>query len=86
MVRCAETESFGQYCQDDITVLRQACQLFRRDFMDEGDVDIFLESCIIASACIKVLRKRFLKPETVGLIPNCGGYSCNRNYSKKALM
>jgi hypothetical protein len=23
-----------QYCQDDVTVLRQACQLFRRDFME----------------------------------------------------
>jgi len=75
-----------QYCQDDVTVLRQACQLFRRDFMDVGNVDIFLESCTIELACFKVLRKRFLKPETVGLIPKGGGYSCNQNYSKKALM
>ena len=35
---------------------------------------------------MKVLRKRFLKPETVGLIPKGGGYSCNQNYSEKALM
>ena len=74
-----------QYCQDDVTVLRQACQLFRRDFIDVRNVDIFLETCTIASACNKVLHKRFLKPETVGLIPT-GGYSCNQNYSKKALM
>ena len=53
--------------------------------MDVGKVDIFLESCTIASACTKVLRKRFLKPETVDLIPT-GGYSCNQNYRKKALM
>jgi len=32
-----------------------------------------------------VLRKRFLKPETIGLIP-AGGYSCNQEYSKKALV
>jgi len=32
-----------------------------------------------------VLRKRFLKPDTIGLIPT-GGYSGNVNYSKKALM
>jgi len=32
-----------------------------------------------------VFRKRFLKPETIGLIPS-GGSSCNRNYSKKAMM
>jgi hypothetical protein len=74
-----------EYCQDDVTVLRQACQIFRRDFMETGNVDVFLESSTIASACNKVLRKRFLKPETVGLIP-AGGYSCNQNYSKKAFM
>jgi len=55
------------------------------DFMEIGHVDVFLESCTIASACNKVFRKRFLKPETVGLI-SAEGYSCNQNYSKKALM
>ena len=54
--------------------------------MDVGNVDIFLEYCTIASACNKALRKRFLKPEDVGLIPKGGGYSCNQNYSEKALM
>jgi len=76
---------FEQYCQDDVTVLRQACQIFRRDFIEIGHVDVFLQSCTIASACNKVLRKRFLKPETICLIP-AGWYSCNQNYSKKALM
>jgi len=74
-----------QYCQDDVTVFRQACQIFRRDFLEIGNVDVFLESFIIASACDNVLRKLFLKPETNGLIPS-GVYSCNQNYSKKALM
>jgi len=27
---------FGQYCQDDVTVLLQACQIFRRDFTEIG--------------------------------------------------
>ena len=74
-----------EYCQDNVTVLRQACQIFRRDFIMIGNVDIFLESFTIASACNKVLRKRFLKPETISLIPTVG-YSCNQNYSKKPLM
>jgi len=75
-----------QYCQDDVTVLRRACQLIRSDFMDVGNIDIFLESFTIASACNKVLRKRFLKSETVGLIITGGRYCCNQNYSKRALM
>ena len=46
---------------------------------------LFLESITIASACNKVLRKRFLQPDAIGLIPT-GGYTCNKNYSMKAMM
>jgi len=46
---------------------------------------LFLESITIASACNKVLRKPFLQPDTIGLIPT-GGCTCNKNYSKKAMM
>ena len=74
-----------QYCQDDVTVLRQACRVFRREFMQIGNLDVFLESITIASACNKVLRRRFLQPNTIGLIPT-GGYTCNKSYSKKAMM
>jgi len=31
---------FEQYCQDDVTVLRQACQIFRRNFIEIGNVDV----------------------------------------------
>jgi hypothetical protein len=65
--------------------LRQASQIFRREFIEIGNIEVFLESFTIASACNKVLRKRFLKPDTIRLIP-AGGYSCKNNYSKKALM
>jgi hypothetical protein len=30
-----------RYCQDDVTVLREACQMFRRDFMEIGKIDVF---------------------------------------------
>jgi hypothetical protein len=72
-----------QYCQDDVAVLRQACQILRRDFIEIGNIDVFLEAVAIASASNKVLRKKFLKPQTVGLIPP-GCYSANQRYSKKA--
>ena len=49
------------YCQYDVTVLRQACIVFRRAFIEIGNVDVFTESVTIASACNKVLRKRFYK-------------------------
>jgi len=79
------TRVLEDYCQDDVTVLREACIIFRRDFIEIGNIEVFLEALTIASACNKVLRKTFLKPDTIGLISS-GGYSCNQNYSKKALM
>jgi len=53
--------------------------------MQIGNPDVFLESITIAMACNKVLRKRFLQPDNIGLIPT-GGYTYNKNYSKKAMM
>jgi hypothetical protein len=74
-----------QYCQDDVTVLRQACQIFRRDFMEIGNIEVFLEAVTIACECNKMLCKKFLKPETIGLLPP-GDYSANNRYNKKTLM
>ena len=55
------------------------------EFIQIGKIEEFLESITIASACNKVHRKRFLKPDTNGLIPS-GGYSGNVNYSNRDLM
>jgi len=74
-----------QDCQDDVTVLRQACLVFQREFMHLRNLDVFLRSISIASACNKVLLTRFLQSDTIGLI-SIGGYTSNRNYSKKAMM
>ena len=54
-----------QYCQDDVTVLREACRVFRREFLEVENIEVFLEALTIASACSKVLRKKFLKPEMI---------------------
>jgi len=70
------------YSQDDVIELRQACRVFRRAFMQIGHIDVFVESIPIASACNKFLRKRFLKPDTIELIPT-GGYTCKNRYSKR---
>jgi len=73
------------YCQDDVTVLRQACRLFRREFLHIGHFDVSVESITITSACNKVLRKRFLQSDTRVLIPTGGSTSINK-YKKKDMM
>jgi len=48
------------YCQYYVTVVRHACRVFRREFMQIGNIEVFLEAITIASACNKVLRKGFM--------------------------
>jgi hypothetical protein len=55
-----------KYCQADVTVLRQACQVFRREFMQIGQVEVSLESVTIAthaSVATSVLENRYDRPD-----------------------
>jgi hypothetical protein len=49
-------QTLQSYCQDDV-VLRQACQVFRNEFIRVGNIDVFQESLTIASPCNKALRR-----------------------------
>jgi hypothetical protein len=48
-----------QYCQDDVTVLREACQIFRRDLIEIGDIDVFLEAIRSPPHAIKCFANNF---------------------------
>ena len=77
--------SLESYCQSDVTVLRLACKTFRSLFRSIGNLEVFLESVSIASACNKVFRRNFLTADTIGIIPP-GGYTDGRVQSRKAMM
>lgn len=72
------------YCENDVEILRKACLVFRKDFIEENDIDPFLEALSIAGAAMAVFRKKYLKPETIGVIPK-GGYRLADAHSKKSL-
>ncbi|XP_076840662.1 uncharacterized protein LOC143485207 isoform X1 [Brachyhypopomus gauderio] len=56
------------YCVNDVKILRNACMIFRREILDNSNVDPF--SCItIASVCLKIFRTRFLARNTVAIPP-----------------
>ncbi|CAH2012950.1 unnamed protein product, partial [Acanthoscelides obtectus] len=59
-----------EYCISDVEILTQACLKFRDLMKTETTVDPFQESTTIASCCNKVFRRNFLKPETIGILPN----------------
>ena len=62
-----------EYCTSDVDILRRSCLEFRDIFIKETDLDPFLTSLTIASACNKVFRKHYLKKNIIGIIPH-GGY------------
>jgi len=72
-----------KYCKQDVEILRLACLKFREGFMKFG-VDPFLECTTIASTCMRVFKKKFLKEKQIGIIPP-GGYRMANNHSVKAI-
>ena len=45
------------YCQDDVTVLREACTIFCREFIEVWNIEVFLEAFTVASAVTKYFAR-----------------------------
>lgn len=73
-----------EYCVSDVDILAQACIKFRELLLQQCNVCPFTDGCTIASACNKVFRRNFLKPNTIGIIPK-NGYRYSENQSKLAI-
>ena len=47
------------YCEDDVTVLREACTIFRRDFIEIGNIEVssrhLLSQALAKKCCAKSL-------------------------------
>jgi hypothetical protein len=72
------------YCKDEVNVLRQACFAFRNVFLKLVEMDPFRQAVTISSICNKVFRTKFLKPDTIGIIPK-GGYRIGVRQSIEAI-
>ncbi|KYN18723.1 putative DNA polymerase [Trachymyrmex cornetzi] len=72
------------HCRTDVDILRRACLSFRKIFLERGNVCPFVECTTIASTCMKIFRKNFLRKKEIGIIPT-GGYKMNDNQSRKAV-
>ncbi|KAG8227913.1 hypothetical protein J437_LFUL011841 [Ladona fulva] len=73
-----------KYCGQDVRILSSACLRFREIFLASTGVDPFREAVAVASACMRVFRMRFLKPDVIAIIPP-GGYRLADRQSRKAL-
>ena len=73
-----------EYCESDVTILRQADMKFRDLFIRETGVDPLAQATTIASACSLVYRRNHLQPDTIGLVPP-GGYRRYERHSQTAM-
>ncbi|KAG5873123.1 hypothetical protein JTB14_031627 [Gonioctena quinquepunctata] len=76
-----ERREIVEYCLSDVNILTQSCLRFRELLISETHVCPFMEANTIASACNKVNRRNFLKPNTIGIISK-RGYRWRDNQSK----
>ncbi|XP_028393188.1 uncharacterized protein LOC114517600 [Dendronephthya gigantea] len=61
-----------KYCRSDIDILRRCCMDFREMFRDVTSIDPFEKCLTIASACNLVFRRKFLREDTIAIIPPNG--------------
>ncbi|XP_072033428.1 uncharacterized protein [Amphiura filiformis] len=80
-------EELLKYCVSDVDILRRCCMKFRDMFMrvtkkkeDDPGVDPLDKPLTIAAACNLVLRRNFLQPNTIAIIPP-HAYGPNQNFS-----
>lgn len=66
-----------EYCKMDVEILRRSCLAFRKMFLETGQTDPFDSPMTIASACSLLFRTKFLKRNTISLIPAKGYRRCN---------
>ena len=65
-----------KYCRSDVDILAECCKMYREMFKkatdtnnDETGLDPFDSATTIASYCMQVYRTKFLKKDTIALLP-----------------
>ncbi|KAK3916521.1 putative DNA polymerase [Frankliniella fusca] len=73
-----------EYCISDVTILRQACEAFRKLFEQVAGFDPMFNCMTLSAACMAAFRRNFLKKDTIGIVPP-GGYHGRGKQSHMAL-
>lgn len=70
-----------KYCTKDVTILREGCIKFMKIILDIGDINPFLECVTLAQLALTVYRKKFMKRNTLGKMPE-NNYHMNSTQSR----
>ncbi|KAH7691353.1 hypothetical protein AAVH_40133, partial [Aphelenchoides avenae] len=77
-------EVLEEYCFNDVEILAHAVLEFREIFNDQAGCDLFVECTTISSGCMRLWRRKYLKFNTVAIVPN-NGYGRHDRQSAVAL-
>lgn len=66
-------EELIRYCESDVTILREALQVFKRMFTEIGGFDPLFNCLTLSSACMCLYRKKHMPAYSIGVVPQ-GGY------------
>ena len=72
------------YCQQDVTILREACLKFRKLIIEVSEIDPFSKECTIAGLTTRIWRTKYMPENTVGVVPP-NRYVPTMNTSYKAI-
>ncbi|KAH7697055.1 hypothetical protein AAVH_35864, partial [Aphelenchoides avenae] len=73
-----------EYCFNDVEILAHAILQFREIFNAQAGSDLFVECTTITSGCLRLWRRKYLKFNTVAIVPN-NGYGRHDRQSAVAL-
>lgn len=74
------SEQLLEYCISDVNVLRMGSLKFMQSFIDMLHVNPLIEAVTLTSSLMLGYRKRFLQPNTLGIVPS-NEYSGNKHQS-----
>ena len=63
--RCVFSEELKAYCVSNVELMKAGCVRFRASFPETTGLDPFMK-ITIASACMEVFKRNFLKENTIG--------------------
>ena len=66
------------YCNSDVMILKQACLIFRKNFLDNTGIDPFQKNITISQLCMDFFKCTYLQENTIALIPPNGYYNHQR--------
>jgi hypothetical protein len=74
----------SSYCSQDVRILRLAAIKFRNLIIDMGSVDPYEDCLTLAHVCSEIYKRKFLRSETIAIIPHFG-FKSKKNFSIKSI-